>query len=197
MGKGEAIHIDVAPRKGQIDKALKELAHIKDGTPRAVSAALNKTATGAKTDIKRLVVADYFVKQKDVGETLSIKKASPGNLTATVITAGSVIPLIKFRVSRRTPPTPKRGVKVNVKRDGNGGIAGKGGQKGFLAAMHSGHTGIFVRAGKGRFPIKELMGPAVPSMVNKHIEEINTKVQARLDKNMDHEIDRIERGFGK
>ena len=197
MGKGATIHIDIAPPKGLVEKALRELAHIKDGAPRAMSAALNKTATGAKTEIKRIVAAEYFISQKDAGSTLSIQKASPGDLEAKIISAGPVIPLIKFRVSRKAPPTPKRGVKAKVKRQGGGGIAAEGGRKGFLATMSSGHTGVFVRTNKKRLPVKQLMGPAIPSMIDKHLPEINAKVQVRMEKNLEHEIDRIEKGFGK
>ncbi|MEN6372214.1 MAG: phage tail protein [Armatimonadota bacterium] len=186
----------ITPRADQVERALRDLAHIKNGAPRAMSAALNKTATGAKTDTVKILSKIYTAKQKDIRQSVSIgRKASPANLVTTILGKHKPMPLMMFRIRPRnvTNPRPKRGIRAEIKRG-----QAKWLQYAFIATI-AGKLQVASRKGRKRFPIKKLLGPSVPYMMDNDnaAEEVLTLAQARLDKALDHEIERIEKGFGK
>ncbi len=209
MAKIESL-IEIHLTVEQSRKAENELAHIKNGAPRAVSAALNKTATGAKTDIARVVAKKYFATQAAVKATMRTKPASPGRLYASILSTSYVIPLFGYRVSPKKAPSGKRRIKVKVLRGGAGSVLDA---VTFVAQMPEGHIGVFERQPVGARAyrirsttrnqktkhgalIRELYGPAISSMIDKSMNIIEPLVAARLEKNINHEIERIEKGYG-
>ena len=65
--------------------------------------AMNRTARNIATTTKREVASRYFVKQKQVADTLKISKASKSNLEVAVVSKGEKLELEKFKVSPREP----------------------------------------------------------------------------------------------
>jgi hypothetical protein len=155
--------------------AMDILAGAQESTP-ALVRALNKTATQVRTRASREIrAAGYNLKAADVKKALTIKRASSGELVASVIAKGRPIPLIKYG-ARQTA----RGVSVQVMK-GRKVIA-----HAFIATMPNGHTGVYVRTGAGHtkvvrngkaswhgLPIEELFGPSVPDgLANKVVQQL-------------------------
>lgn len=166
----------------------KILSGIENGTEKAVSSAVNRSAAFAKTAAARRVASDYYIKVSDVKKTINVKKASYSNLEANMISRGHAISLSKFKVN-----TGKPVLKVAVKKEG--GLKPLPGA--FQAKVGGGHKGVFERVGSSRLPIEGKYGPAIPSIlgsksVSEHIEDLAMgKVYERLD----HEIGRILGGI--
>lgn len=191
------VHIEVYPDARQLQRVLKGLAKVKNGAPRAVAAALNKTARGAITDIARTLAAEYTAKQKDIRRVLAVgRKASPSSLSASVKGTYRSIPLMDFRVRPRivTKRRPRIGVTAEVKRGERKVIPYS-----FIAAIR-GKPQVAMRVhSKKRVPIRPLFGPAVTHMMDtpEMSARLHAMAAARLVKNLDHEVERIQKGFGK
>ncbi|MHB0998210.1 MAG: phage tail protein [Armatimonadota bacterium] len=188
--------LTITPNKKQVDRALNELAHIKAGAPRAMASALNKTVTGVRTDTVKMLTQTYTVKQKDIKKSITIgRKASLANLQAVVAGNYNAISLINFKVRPKsvTKRRPKKGVTTEVKRGETASIP-----HAFIAPL-GGKPQVTTRVGKSRLPIKKRFGPAVPGMMNnnKVADTVMKLAGDRLEKNLNHEISRIEKGYGK
>lgn len=172
----------------EIYKVEKELGKYKSQAPLAISRAINRAATNAKSNASKKVREQYVAKAKDIKDTITIKKATRGNLRAIVKSSGERLPLIKFKVKPNNPKPkkPPKVLQVEVK---------KGGMKELIGAFVADINGnkVFKRTSSSRLPIKQLFGPAVPQMMNNdsvkdYIEKEATKMyQDRLD----HEIQRM------
>ena len=175
--------IDIA---SELLRAHSILGHIKNGAPRAISNALNRTIDGVKTDIVREVTSRYDIKPGKVREAIKVNKSFSTTLRASVSSSGSPIPLIQFNVSPSRPGKQKTGVQLraSVKRSGGRPIPGA-----FVANI-GGKLQVAVRTGKPRTPTKQLFGPAVPVMmgeVNIHAL-IMENAESRFAKRIEHEI---------
>jgi hypothetical protein len=176
----------------QIKDVERSLSHIPGAIPKAISRALNRAAETARTEASRKVRDEYIVKNSDILNTMRITKAAPGNLVARVTSSSSSIPLIRFKVTPNAPqPLRKAPIIARVKKNGGGPVT-----HAFVAKMGSGYTGVFQRAGKKRFPIKQLYGPSIPTMLGTPLVSawVEQKAIEALDKRLDHEIDRILEG---
>lgn len=174
--------------KDNLKAANKSLKQMDKAVRQATLSSINRATQRAKTETGRKVREKYLVKQKEVVETISIRKAKSSVLSATLTSKGHNIPLIRFGVTpkRRLKRTPKA-VKAAVFRGG----AKKPIPRAFIAIAGS-HLGVFERAGKKRLPIKELRGPAVPSMAgNEEVREhVQTVYGEEMQKRLPHELDR-------
>lgn len=172
------------------------LGHIPGAIPKALSAAINRAAEGARTDAVKKVREEYVITAARIRETINIDKANATNLAARIKSRGRprALSYFKLRPGKPTRRRPKDGVHVQVKRSGGGPVA-----KSFVAKMASGHVGVFHRQGSGRFPIVQRYGPSVAQMVgspsvSRYVEE---SAQRRLGDRLDHEINRILKRYGK
>lgn len=183
--------------KAQLKNLEVELAHLPGGARKALVTSLNRTIKGCRTDAAKAVSKTFFVTQADVKKTMRIRAANKNHLEASVISEAAVMPLSKFRVSPKgiTNPRPRRGLVVKVRRSGGGRQKL---QHGFWVRL-GGHLGVFTRVGKNRHPIKQRYGPAIPSMIKDSgaFEIIQKGADERLRKNIDHEIERLLKGYGK
>lgn len=151
---------------------------------RATFRALNKMADQVRTAVPRMVQDEgYGLSIGRIKRELTIVRASPGQLTASVRAKGRSIPLIEYQAR-----TTSKGVTVKVKASRKL-LAGR-----FIATMPNGHRGVYDRiGGKGHkitkngkrysttLPISQEFGPSVPGIVvNKAIERL--VIQAVADK---------------
>lgn len=183
-----AVRIDAEEFK----KAQKLLKHIDGGVEKAASRAINRATEASRTAAISKIREGYHVSAGKIRETISIKRASPTSLFSKVQSSGKRMSLIEFR---HTPKEPLKGgkraiVKVAVKKTGYKPL-----RHAFVAKL-KGKIGIYERTTKKRFPIKKLMGPAIPQMldtdnVSRHIED---KAQETLSKRFNHEVDRLLEG---
>ncbi|MFJ2044528.1 phage tail protein [Paenibacillus taichungensis] len=162
----------------QMDKAVKQ----------AVLSSMNRASQRAKTETGRKVRQRYIVKQGEVMQTIRLQKATGGNLTAVLVSKGNSIPLINFSVSpkKRLKRAPKS-LKAAVLRGG-----AKKAIPGAFVARAGNHVGVFERVGTKRLPIKQIRGPAVPSMINhpEVREHVNDVYGSEMVKRLPHELDR-------
>ncbi|MEK5477584.1 phage tail protein [Paenibacillus sp. FSL R5-0407] len=162
----------------QMDKAVRQ----------ATLSSINRATQRSKTELGRKVKEKYIVKQAEVVKTISIRKAKGSTLSATLTSKGHSIPLIRFGVSpKKRLKRPPKAVKAAVFRGG----AKKPIPGAFIATAGS-HLGVFEREGRKRLPIKELRGPAVPSMAgNEEVREHVQKVYGEeMQKRLPHELNR-------
>jgi hypothetical protein len=163
------------------------LGRMKSKAPMAISRALNRTATNAKTNVSKKSREIYVIKSKDINQALKITRSSRGSLNATLVYRSERIPLDKFKFNPKKPrPKKPPTLKVSVKKDG---------MKSLLHAFVADINGakIFERVGKSRLPIQRLFGPAVPQMVvNEELRQfVEREAEATYAKRLDHEIERI------
>lgn len=180
----------------QMERAELLLKGIPKGVEKAVAAALNRAAEGARTIAIKKVRERYYIQAKDVRETIEIKKAMINEPVAIIKASGSPLALSKFRITPSNPPAKRRKKPIIARV-----VRGEGGpiRSAFVAKMQSGHIGVFRRVGKERLPITELYGPSVPQMLGHEsvTEYIEEKARERLENRLEHEINRLLRGVGK
>jgi len=152
--------------------------------PRAAAAGINRAAQGGYTLSVREI-------QKDIGATA--QKTIRGNLTVSRATAQKPeAKIVGFSSKKdRVPiyemrPKPK---SVTKRRPAGGVRYGNEGRLipgSFIAALKSGHVGVFKRVGAGRLPIRELFGPSVAlvfsrkRIISKLTDYLKTKVPEEI-----------------
>ena len=193
------------------DSVLNMLRLAPNELAKAERMAVNKTVTGARTDITTMVRKDIGlnIKLKDLRKRIHVTKASKsGPARGELRIKGSAIPLADFS------PRPS---KPGTKRLAGGGYSPKGGRsvevfKGkrrvlegsFLAkGRKSGRLGMFQRVGDERYPIRQMYGPKPETLIQQgdNMESLRSRIGARLKMNHDHEIkralERAKAGAGK
>ena len=181
----------------QLKQATIGLQFVQKNIPKAFSAALNRVGQGVKTEASKKVRETYDIKAGDVKRygNIRITKANVGRLQLLLTSRGPNIPLIRFKTRPSKPPARQPKVlTASVKKSGGKPIPGA-----FVAAMRSGHIGVFKRSGKSRTPIGELYGPAVPVMLNEPgvSEHLQEEASRRMQKRLDHEVNRVLGRFSK
>ena len=179
-------------RAEHIERADALLRHIPGAAPKAMARAINRAAESARTEAARKAREEYYIKHKDIIDTIKLRRATPGDLSAEVVSTGSVIPLTKFRVTPKSPqPKRKAPLIARVKRGAGGPITGA-----FVARLSSGHVGVFNRVSKARLPIVQRYGPSVPQMLGSPTVTgwVEQKAAETLEKRLDHEINRVLEG---
>ena len=139
------------------------LADVPKGAERVFASAMNRGISRVKTQAIKQVKTVYAVNGAALTKAtrINITKASTGNLAGFVSFSGVKIPLYKFKVTPTKPGTGKQ-VRAAVKKGGSGTPF----EDAFVAEMKSnGHTGVFERTGRKRFPIEEKMGLSAAQMV--------------------------------
>lgn len=174
--------------KTNLKKVNKSLRKMDKAVNQAFLSSINRASQRAKTETGRKVRERYIVKQKEVTETITVKKAKGNLLTAVLTSKGRTLPLIKFGVTpKKRLKRPPKAVKASVFRSG-----GKKPIPGAFIASDGGRIGVFEREGKKRLPIRELRGPAVPQMA--YSEEVREHVQQvygeEMQKRLPHELAR-------
>ena len=140
----------------------------------AANSALNKTAEQAKTEASRQIRAEYNIKAGDVNKNMRITTRARGNQMEAVISgfkrgmslayfgakqAGVIANKAAFRYTKRAKGGHGGDVTVEV-RKGARKVVGTN-PKPFITKFQSGHVAVVQRIGKGRMPIKQLMGPGI------------------------------------
>lgn len=193
------INIDVQVNEAQLNDIEKKLGHLKNKAPTVLQRAINRAVQKAKTEAKDGANEEYFITKGNIEKTLRATRASRTRLSAELTSRGGPIALTKFKVSpkravtrtKRGKPSPKS-YKAAVKRD-SGLTPLSGDPKAFFTIMGTGHEGVMERVSNRRLPLKQLYGPAVPSMIKNEevIERIQKESTETLEKRIDAEINNI------
>jgi hypothetical protein len=193
----DGLQITLTIDQEQLTRVTRTLDGIRDGVPKALSTAINKTLPRLRTIEAREVRKELNLKHGDILKTIALRKASPKSLSGSLTTSRHPVPLYLYAARQ-----VRDGVSVLVRRSrGREVIKGA-----FIATMKSGHVGVFKRApdarhriamkdGKRRWtalPIQEQYGPTVVGVLaNKPgmLQKLNEQGNALLAKNLDSQAD--------
>lgn len=171
------------------------LSHVRNGVPRVVANAINRSLTGARKSITEQIKVDYNLKKTTSRnkEVIKLQRASLSAPYGAVKFRGARIPLINFNVSPNTPPRKRRIVAAEVRRGQSTRFV-----HAFVRKMKSDHIGVFIRKGRGRLPIRQLYSLSVPQMVDPVLARnprIRIDIQNRVDSEVDGQISRLLKGI--
>lgn len=170
--------------EADITSSLRDLEQLEGNLKhRVLGRALNRTATGMKTEVSRQIRSVLNVRAQDVNKRLSIRRAASGERSVEIVIGARGLPLLAFG-ARQT----KKGVSVKVLRRGGRKLV----RGAFIAQMKSGHRGVFVRRGKKSLPIDERFGemPAQTILRPNVIADVTEKARARFERELAHELAR-------
>jgi len=140
----------------------------------AANSALNKTATQAKNEASRQIRTEYNIKAGDVNKNMRLTTRARGSQMEAVISGfkrgmalsyfgakqiGVIANKMGFQYTRRAKGGRGGAVTVEVKKGCRKTLSGE--PKPFITKFKSGHVAVVQREGKGRTPIKQLMGPGI------------------------------------
>lgn len=138
-------------------KAESLLQQVSALLPKAVARALNRGISAARTFMVREVARDMGLRATDVRSQMPIVEATPSRLEARFGASKKRISLYRFGARGPVPSRGKgKGVTYRIGSGGRKRIA-----TAFITTVGDGHTGVFVRVGTPRLPIKELFGPSL------------------------------------
>lgn len=146
-------------------------------SPQAVAWALNRTVERARTKVVRALREQTGLKFGVIRASTSILKAGPGSLHAEIRARGGFTSLKEFN-ARQT----KKG--VSAAPWGRRQVF----ESTFIVRRYGGH--VYKRAGKARFPIQKLYGPAIPVEMVKgksrlaFYAEVNSFLPGELDRQL-------------
>lgn len=174
----------------QLRKLERLLGHIKDGVPKALSGAINRTVNKGRTEVKREIRKVYEIKAKDI--PVRVVGSSRTRLSGAVIVADHMLALKQFRIRPPGVQRARKRIITATVRKGKGGAI----PHGFVAQMESGHIGVFTRVGKSRLPIRERLAIGAPIMANQPSvgPAVNKAMADTLAKAIDQQIKRVQAG---
>lgn len=177
MSKETLVMIDTDQEITKIVQKMKRL-HDQLGAPEVFRKALNDTGRKVRKQIIKDAKGRYALSNKKVLTDKSkggpeLLTASKSNLMATIRSRGPMQDIMTF-MTRPNTDTGAAAAKVlnasSMKELQTGDL------KAFVAQFASGHVAIVRRTGPARLPVKKLLSPSVPHMLNN--EEIREKAAA-------------------
>jgi hypothetical protein len=168
-----------------LDVAERRMRGTAQKLPLAIARALNRAIGSARTQARRRISAETGLQAKFAVRGMAVERATGETLTATLRVSERIIPLFAY--------TGAKGFRSGK------GIAGQSYRLGavpagaFFAEMRTGHRGVFARAGRARFPIRELPGPPLPRViVEKRIfEALQGPARQTFERRLEHETRRL------
>lgn len=181
------ISLQIQFDQAQVARIEAQLQGVKNGAPRAMTRAINRTVSYGKTLSKKLIREEYTINAQAVTRATSTEKANSGSLRGVIRFRGRPKQLRNFS-KRKT----SKGVAVAVKKGSGRSLI----PRSFIRTINSGPA-ILRRTGAARYPIEVLHGPSVPQMAgNVNVEpRIRTQVQKKLGERMEHEVGAILKGY--
>lgn len=171
---------------------------------KVVSAALNKVAAKAKTQMTREIASEFNIKQSEISARLRIIRAKrdlrswyvildPFASARSYARKGTTLNLIRFVEKSVTLAEGKRRRKSGTLNQLRFQIKKTGGKvtlkDAFIATnKRTGGTAVFKRVGNGRYPIQAKQTIDIPSMFN--TRRINARVVARIKQELPIEFQR-------
>ena len=161
--------------------------NLKGKMPNALANAINRSMEMVKTEALRQATSKYTIKKGELSDSIKFTKSSGGNLTARIVSTGSVIGLDHFKLTPKTRGKYKKTVNSIVKKGEGGSIPNA------FIAYSDGRLGAFKRKGEKRLPIERLMGPSAPQMLGEDsiLEYLQRFMEEKLNMRLEHEIERL------
>lgn len=170
--------------QAQLNEAVEKLGNVKSGAPKAISRALNKTATSARKHLSDGIKQLYTAKVTGVKSAMKIKKATTGNLVAQIDASGSALKISLFHTGKSTK---RKGAKVEIMRGHGLRPVGLNGNKSYKNGE------IYARTTKARGPNLQFKGPSVPKMILNDssggaFKQVDPQIKSDLHRYMDAQI---------
>ena len=182
------LNVDIDQK--QIAEIEAALSGIKNGAPRAMSRAINRTIKFGKTQASKLIRKEYTIKKPTVQNAIREYKSTPQVLHGRLGFKDRPKQLRNFAIKK----TKKR-VFANVKRSTG---YKKLTRRAFLQTINNGPA-ILRRLGESRYPVDVLHGPSVPQLAGS--VNVGSQIQKDLEKKLaeriDHETNAILKGYAK
>lgn len=178
----------------QTERVNAILVGLKNAPNKVFYNVINRALSTVRTQSGKLIAATYQIKQKEIksNANIQVSKATANDLTGQVVFAGTVIPLMKFKVTPKNPQ--KKTVSVSVLRESGG----KRLESAYVADLGRYGVGVFERLTSKRASSQQLYGPSVAHMAENAqvLKQTEQKAQETIDKRVEHEISRILNGYG-
>lgn len=176
----------------QIERVHAVLGGIQGGAEKVFYNAINRALSTVRSESGNAIREVYNIKKRDISGNQRIKRASSSDLAGEIEFAGTVIPLIKFKVS---PSEPKhKTVSVSVlKEESDKRLA-----EAYVADLGVYGVGVFERMTRKRESSAQLFGPSVAHMAENVnvLDKMESVAQEKLNERIDHEMTRILNGYG-
>lgn len=187
--------INVAISSETANRAAEALVAMQAAIPQILARVVNRTVEGMRTDAVKETSKLYYLTAKEVRDSITVKKASAGNLSGEIVSRGKRHSLADYQIA---PKTPRAGKQTTLK----GAVKREGGLKplgpAFLVKRAGGKYFPFIRvgaAGGNRYRnIRSLISPSIPQTIkNKQIVQAMEEGAAeRFIKRAEHEISRVK-----
>jgi len=183
------IEVDIVFDKKKMEMAQAMLSGIKNGFPKAVSRAINRTATTTNVQASKLIKKEYTIKGGTKG---TVTKATTSMLAGNINFKGRPRLLRNFSMG-----ITKKGITARVKRSSGRRLI----PRTFIRPLVGSNVpGVLQRKkGAARYPIEVLHGPSLPQMAgNVNVQpEVEKFIQKKMDERLNHEVDALLKGFAK
>ena len=168
-----------------LERAGIMIAKAPDIIKRAVSLAIDRSLQSYATESVRQSAKRYFVKQKDVRQTLTLKKSYGGKMNGAVVSTGTRRELTEYAISPKRPP-----VKPGTF---HGAVLRAGGLKPIPLAFLTRHNTAVIRDHfNGASRLRVLMSPSIPQILTNRetIAASTEKAQETFERRLQHELKR-------
>lgn len=183
------IEVDIVFDKKKMEMAQAMLSGIKNGFPKAVSRAINRTATTTNVQASKLIKKEYTIKGGTKG---TVTKATTSMLAGNINFKGRPRLLRNFSMG-----ITKKGITARVKRSSGRRLI----PRTFIRPLVGSNVpGVLQRKkGAARYPIEVLHGPSLPQMAgNVNVQpEVEKFIQEKMDERLNHEVDALLKGYAK
>ena len=178
----------------QVERVNAVLGGLQNAPNKVFYNVINRALSTVRSQSGKPIAATYQIKQSEIkrNSNMRLKRATAGDLAGQIEVAGTVIPLMKFKVS---PKEPRRStVSVQVLRESGG----KRLESAYVADLGRYGVGVFERLTSRRATSQQLFGPSVAHMMENEnvLEQVEGSAQETVDKRLEHEISRILNGYG-
>ena len=199
--------VGIEIEQATLDRIHAILAGVQDADKKVLKPALTRGLMAGETQAKREVRQTYHISAGDFSSrgriNLNNVSQTGEGIVGSIEYSGGVIPLIKFKVTPKTPAQRKTPSAAVLRANSLVPFVRR--KDVFVAQMKSGHIGIFDRQegkysskrGTGRNKhteaLKELQSPAVPTMVGNEevMQSVEDRVAEVINQRIDHEIERL------
>lgn len=160
----------------------KELNKLSKVHAKAEIAAMNRAARTARSEVVQSIREDYNIKASELKANIEIIKANKHRPYVLIKSKHKSIALYKFKARQLT-----KGTKAAIRKGGRKMYKGA-----FVQEMRTGHTGVYQRKGKSKYPIKELYGPSAMQLLGtkQSLDKIEKIFIERFGIEYDRQLDR-------
>ncbi len=177
------------PDMKDLEEARKDLQGLAEVMPHVAVRALNKSLTGTKTDMVKVIREDYNYKAAALNKRITVARASRAKIEGHVQSRGGMVHLTDIAGTRQT----KKGVTVNVRKSTGRQLI----PRAFIrSGKNSGKKIVFRRKEENgqmvpRYPIeaRSTAHPEILYNAEHNWAKISRAAAKRLDTNIGREID--------